>query len=174
VKDAKIKQANRVNDLRARKSSGKIKSPLEEQDICTILIPKPIKSSLKNLPVMVTAAVPKRDGIRYKVCSKHGHLTGTFSRSEVAYRKNYTKEILRIDPTIEDFQTGLSLQQACREFNNLTGCNCVTDCSLAARCSCKVAGICTAQHYATKVEVKINFVPYLQIYAVLKKSRRIM
>jgi hypothetical protein len=58
--------------------------------------------------------------------------------------KKYTKEILRIDPTIEDFQTGLSLQQACREFNNLTGCNCVTDCSLAARCPCKVAGVyCT-------------------------------
>jgi len=144
VKEAKVKQANRVNELRARKSSGKIKSPLEEEDICTISIPKTIKSSVKNLPVMVTAAVPKRDGIRYKVCSKHGHLTGTFSRSEVAYRKNYSKEILKIDPSIEDFKSKLSLQQACQEFGNLTGCNCVTDCSVAARCSCKVAGIyCT-------------------------------
>ncbi len=42
MKDAKIKHANRVNDLRARKSSGKIKSPLEEEDICTISIPKTI------------------------------------------------------------------------------------------------------------------------------------
>ncbi len=107
-------------------------------------IPKTIKSSLKNLPVMVAAAVMKRDGTCYKMCSKHGRLSGTFSRAEVAYRKNYSKEILRIDPTIEDFQTELSLQQACREFNNLTGCNCVTDCSLAARCSCKGTGMyCT-------------------------------
>lgn len=73
-------QANRANDLYARKSSEKIKSPLDEEDICNILIPRTIKSSVKNLPVMVTAAVPKRDGIHYKVCSKHGHIISTFSR----------------------------------------------------------------------------------------------
>ena len=52
-----------------------------------------------------------------------------------------SKEILKIDPSIEDFKSKLSLQQACQEFGNLTGCNCVTDCSVAARCSCKVARI---------------------------------
>ena len=144
VKEAKIKQANYVNDLRARKGSGKIKTPLEKDDICTISIPKTIKSTVKNLPVMVTDLVYKRDGVRYKVCSKHGHLTGTYSRLEVAYRKNYTKEIVKIDPSMEDFKNKLSLQQACHEFGNVTGCNCVTDCSMASRCSCKVAGIpCT-------------------------------
>ncbi len=108
TKEANIRQANRMNELRARKSSGKIKSPLEEEDICTNEIPKRIKLSVKNLPVMITAAAPKRDGIRSKVCSKHGHLTGTFSRSEVAYRKKYSKEILRIDPSIDDFKSKLS------------------------------------------------------------------
>jgi len=133
-----------VNDLHARKGSGKIKTPLEKDDICTISIPKTIKSTVKNLPVMVTDLVYKRDGVRYKVCSKHGHLTGTYSRLEVAYRKNYTKEIVKIDPSMEDFKNKLSLQQACHEFGNVTGCNCVTDCSMASRCSCKVAGIpCT-------------------------------
>ncbi len=61
MKEAKVKQAHRVNELCARKSSGKIKPPLEEEDICTIIsIPKMIKSPVKNLPVMITAAVPKR------------------------------------------------------------------------------------------------------------------
>ena len=117
---------------------------MEEEDICAISKPKIMKSLVKNLPVMITAAVPKRDVIRYKVCSKHGHLTGTFSRSEVAYRKNYSKEILKIDSSMQEFKSKLSLQQACQEFSNVTGCNCVTDCSLASRCSCKVAGLaCT-------------------------------
>jgi hypothetical protein len=59
---------------------------MEEEDICAISKPQIMKSLVKNLPVMITAAVLKRDDIGYKVCSKHGHLTGTFSRSEVAYR----------------------------------------------------------------------------------------
>ena len=144
VKEAKIKQANRVNDLRDRKSKGKVKTPLEAEDICTISIPKTIKSAVKNLPVMVTEVAYKRQGVRYKVCSRHGHLAGTFSRSEVAHRKNYTKDILKIDSSVEDFKKKLTLQQACQEFSNITGCNCVTDCSTASRCSCKVAGLaCT-------------------------------
>jgi hypothetical protein len=142
--EAKIKQANRVNDLHARKGSGMIKSPLKKDDICTISISTTIKSAVKNLPVMITDLVYKRDGVCYKMSSKHGHLTGTFSRSEVAYRKNYSKEIIKNDPSSEDFKNKLSLQQACQEFSNVTGCNCVTDCSMASRCSCKVAGIpCT-------------------------------
>ncbi len=73
-----------------KKGSGMLKKlPLEKDDICTISILKTIKSAVKNLPVMVTGLVYKRDGVRYKVCCKHGHLTGTYSRSEVAYRKNY-------------------------------------------------------------------------------------
>jgi hypothetical protein len=144
VKKAKVNQANRVNDLCAQKASGMIKTPLELDDICTISIPKTIKSAVKNLPVMITESVYKRDGVRYKVCSKHGHLTGTFSRFEVAYRRKYNKDIVKIDPSSEGFKEKLSLQQACQEFSNITGCNCVTDCSLASRCSCKVAGIpCT-------------------------------
>jgi len=144
VKEAKVKQANRVNDLRARKGQGKVKSPLESEDICTISIPKTIKSTVRNLPVLVTDVVHKREGIRYKVCSRHGNLTGTFSRSELAYRKNYTKEILQIDSSVEEIKKKLTLQQACLEFNNISGCNCVTDCATASRCSCKVAGLaCT-------------------------------
>jgi hypothetical protein len=88
VKEAKINQANFVNDLRAQKASGMIKSPLELDDICTISIPKTIKSAVKNLPVMTTELVHKREGVCYKVCSKHGHITGTFSRFEVACRRN--------------------------------------------------------------------------------------
>jgi hypothetical protein len=86
AKEAKIKQENRKNDLRAQKGKGKEKSPLESEDICTISIPKTIKSAVKNLPIMVTDVVHKREGVRYKVCSRHGHLAGTFSRSELAYR----------------------------------------------------------------------------------------
>jgi hypothetical protein len=40
TKDAKIKQANRVNDLRARKSSGKRKSPLEKKTFAPFQYPK--------------------------------------------------------------------------------------------------------------------------------------
>ncbi len=46
MKEAKIKWANRVNELCAQKPSGKIKSPLEEEEINTISIPKTIKSSV--------------------------------------------------------------------------------------------------------------------------------
>ncbi len=172
VKEAKIKQANRVNALHARKGSGMIKSPLEMDDICTISILKTIKSAIKNLPVMFTELVYKRDGVRYKVYSKHGHLSGTLSRSEVAYRKNYNKEIVKIDPTSEDLENKLSLQQACQEFSNsIIRCNCVTGCSMASRCSCKVAGV-PVQLYATKVEGKINFAPYLQTSATLMERRK--
>jgi hypothetical protein len=144
VKEAKVKQANRVNAWRARKANGTIKSPLELGDICTINVPRTIKSSVKNLPVMVTELVHKRDGVRYKVCTKHGHVAGTFSRSEVAYRRHYNKDIVKIDPTIENFKKKLTLQQACQEFSNITGCNCITDCALAPRCSCRLAGVpCT-------------------------------
>jgi hypothetical protein len=144
VKEAKVKQANRVNDLRAGKGQRKVKSPLESEDICTISIPKTIKSTVRNLPVLVTDVVHKREGICYKVCNRHGNLTGTFSRSELAYRKKYTKEILQIDSSVEEFKKKLTLQQACLEFNNISGCNCVTDCAMASRCSCKVAGLaCT-------------------------------
>jgi hypothetical protein len=52
-----------VNDLRARKGKGKVKSPLESEDIWTISIPKTIKSVVKNLPVMVTDVVHKREGL---------------------------------------------------------------------------------------------------------------
>jgi hypothetical protein len=144
VKEAKIKQANRVNAWRARKANGMIKSPLDLGDICTINIPKTIKSAIKNLPVMVTELVYKRDGVRYKVCTKHGHVTGTFSRSEIAYRKHYNKDNVKIDPTVESFKNKLSLQQACHKFSNVIGCNCVTDCALAPQCSCILAGVpCT-------------------------------
>jgi hypothetical protein len=121
-----------------------IKSPLDLGDIGTINIPKTIKSSVKNLPVMVTEQVHKRDGVRYNVCTKHGHVTGTFSRSEIAYRKHYNKDIVKIDPTVKSFKNKLTLQQACHEFSNVIGCNCVTDCASAPRCSCRLAGVpCT-------------------------------
>ena len=102
VKEAKIKQANRVNDLHARKGSGMIKLPLEKDDICTISIPKAIKSAVKKLQVMVTDLVYNRDGVCYKVCSKHGHLTGTLVDQKL-------KELLRIDPSIDNFKSKLSL-----------------------------------------------------------------
>ncbi len=140
-------------------------------DICKISIPKTIKSAVKNLPVMITELVYKREGVRYKVCSKHGHITGTFSRFKVAYRRNYNKDITKIDLSSEGFKEKLSLQQACQEFSNITGCNCVTDCSLASRCSCKVAGIpCTT--ICHKGRGKINFARYSRTYAALMKMRR--
>jgi hypothetical protein len=108
VKEAKINQANWVNDLRAQKGKGKVKSPLESENICIISIPKSKKSAVKNLPVMVTDVVHKRKGVRYKVCSRHGHLAGTFSRSELAYRNYYTKEILKIDSSMADYKQKLT------------------------------------------------------------------
>ncbi len=127
---------------------------------------------MKNLPVMVTDVVHKREGVCYTVCSRHGHLAGTFSRSELAYRKKYTKEILKIDFSMQEFKKELSVQQACHEFSNVSGCNCVTGYSMASRCSCKVAGlVCTT--LCQKVEIILNFAPYLQTYAALRKRRRI-
>jgi hypothetical protein len=82
---------------------------LEEYDICAITIPKILKSWVNNLPVMVNAMMKKRDGTCYKVCSKHhGHLTGTYSRSELAYWKKYTIEIVKIDQSNDRFEKKLS------------------------------------------------------------------
>ncbi len=58
---------------------------------------KLLNHHLKNLLVMVTDMVQKRDGIHYKVYSKNRHLSGTYSRSDLEYQENYTKEIVKSD-----------------------------------------------------------------------------
>jgi hypothetical protein len=66
-------------------------------------LPRSNRKSTNNSPG--SDLVYKRDCVCCKVCSKHVHLTGAFSRSEVVYRKNYSKEIVKIDPPVKTSKT---------------------------------------------------------------------
>ncbi len=63
---------------------------------------------MKNLPVMVTGMMQKRDDVHDKAYSEHGHLRGTYSRSDLAYQENYTKEIVKSDQLSNGFKKKLS------------------------------------------------------------------
>jgi hypothetical protein len=79
----------------------------------------------------------------------HGHVSGTFSRSEIAYRRHYNKDIVKIDPTAKTFKKKCHYNK--HAMNSATS---------------------SVQLYATKVEGKINFALYLQTYAALTEKRK--
>ncbi len=105
------------------------KKVLEINDICTLTVHKSIKSVFHHLPVMITTVIPQGSTYRYKICTKHGHLHGTFLRKELDHRKNYTATTLQIDTSVEGFREELTVQEACYEMKNCTGCSCMGDCA---------------------------------------------
>jgi len=146
VKEAKLKQAKKVNELR-RKKAGKLKRKenLEIGDICTVSTQGLKKIYFPYLPVMITAVSNKGDCRVYSVASKHGYIRGTFMRDNLQHHKNYTAEILNFSTELDGFKKNLSLQNACDEVALGTSCNCSGDCSKIAHCSCKAAGtFCTS------------------------------
>ncbi len=42
----------------------------------------------------------KRNGAKYLVASKHGHIKGTFSRGQLHYREQYTPQLLQINTEV--------------------------------------------------------------------------
>jgi hypothetical protein len=147
VKEAKEKQAEKVNALR-RKKVGALqrKEILDVGDICTVSTQFLKKTYFPYLPVMITAVNTKPGDVNvYNVASKHGYIRGTFMRDDLIHHKNYTAQILNYSTEVEGFKKNLSLQKACDELALGTSCNCSGDCSKNARCSCKAAGtFCTS------------------------------
>ncbi len=152
-----------IYDLERKVVNCKLESILEENDICIITIPKRTKSWVKNLPVMDTAVLKKRDGICSNACSKHHeHLTGTYisNRSELAYWKKYTKEI---DPS-NDYH-----------YNKHKVNSIICWMQLYKKIALLLQDVhagwqeFSVQHYTIKAEVKIKSIPYLQIYVIQRK-----
>jgi hypothetical protein len=90
VKAVKERQAKSVNEGRARKVDEKHQAKLKEGEICTLKIDARIKSSIKQLPVIITSVKVARSGNRYSICIKHGHLKETYDRNDLVPRKGHT------------------------------------------------------------------------------------
>ncbi len=143
IKEAQIKQAEKVNIGRAKFSKDR-KDPLEVGDICTVSTSYVKKAPIKYLPVMVTWISEKNKTIKYCVACQEGHLQGNYGRNELMHHRKYTNEILPIDPNTPNFKNNLTIQDACKSFFNVTSCNGKGDCSYMSQCSCKLAGVfCT-------------------------------
>ncbi len=146
VKNAKVKQVEKVNRLRRMKAAKySRKDPIAVGDICTVSTQGLKKVSFPHLPVLITGTSMKGDVTKYTVASKFGYLRGTFVRRDLSHRKNYTVPILNLDPEVDGLKENLSLQDACNELAlGVTG-NCSGDCSSISCCSCKAAGtFCTS------------------------------
>jgi len=93
VKAVKERQAKSVNEGKARKVDGKHPAVLKEGEICMLKMDARIKSSFKLLPVMVTSVKVARGGNRYSICTKNGHLKGTYNRNDLVPKKGHTAEM---------------------------------------------------------------------------------
>ncbi len=77
VKDAKVKQAEKVNRLKRTKAMKySRKDPLKVGDICTISTQGSRKIYFSHLPVLVTGISVKGDVKKSTVASKNGYLRG--------------------------------------------------------------------------------------------------
>jgi hypothetical protein len=99
-------------------------------DVCTLRLENAIKSTFRQLPVLVTEVMNKgkSKSTKYKLATKHGFLKGTFSNDQLDYRKNYTSDIPQIKPLELDTEKELSVQQAATAFGGHACCNCQGDC----------------------------------------------
>jgi hypothetical protein len=84
IKEAQIKQAEKVNIGRAKLSKDR-KDPLEAGDICTISTANVKKAPFKFLPVMVTLICQKHEAMKYCVSCKEGHLDGSYGRNDLMH-----------------------------------------------------------------------------------------
>ncbi len=74
VKEAKLKQAEKVNALRKKVGKLQQKEILELGDICTVSTQGLKKTYFPYLPVMIKAVNNKGDVKVYNVASKHGYI----------------------------------------------------------------------------------------------------
>jgi hypothetical protein len=130
--NAKVKQAERVNNAIMKKIEGVKKDPLKVNDICTLLLPPNIKSMTRHVPVMITEVLSlKGNKLKHKICRKDGHIQGTYSRQQLYHRASFNVVLLEINTEDKGFKQSLKLQAVAREFNNMTGCECKTNCATA-------------------------------------------
>jgi hypothetical protein len=150
VKEAKMKQADKVNKLRMKNGlKHERKDPLDVGDICTVSTQGLKKVYFPHLPVIITAVSYKGETKRYSVATKQGHIRGTYGRKDLQYRKNYNGHILGFNVEAEGFKRNLSLQETYNEVALNTHCNCKGDCSNYARCSWGAAGtFCTSLRHS--------------------------
>jgi hypothetical protein len=55
------------------------------------------------------------------------------------HRASFNAVLLEINTEDKGSKQNLKLQDVAREFNNMTGCECKTNCATASRCSCRAA-----------------------------------
>ena len=80
---------------------------------------------------------------RYRVCTSDGYINKLQQRNTLEYQGQLTAEIMGIDETKENFLSGLSVTDACKQYNVLGGssmCRCLTDCSKSKTCGCRKLG----------------------------------
>jgi hypothetical protein len=135
VKRAKERQADSVNKQRQKKTEGARKEVLEVDDVCTLILEGNIKAPFPYLPCMITNVSKNR----YSICTRDGHIKGTFNRNQLDFRSTYIGSILGIDTSVEGFRTNMSVQEACNVYGQEVSCSCKGDCNILSCCSCKAA-----------------------------------
>jgi hypothetical protein len=62
---------------------------------------------------------------KYKICTMHRHLAGTFHRSWQVHHADFVSTIMNIDTTQDGFMKDLTIGDEIRHFNNCTGYSCI-------------------------------------------------
>jgi hypothetical protein len=83
-----------------------------------------IKSSFKQMPVMITGIRLTWNGNRYRICTKYKYLKGTYDRNDLVPRKGHTAEMQDINDQCSEFWKQMSIQDACNAYANMEHCNC--------------------------------------------------
>jgi hypothetical protein len=135
-------QGEKINKKRAKLN----KPVLEVGDIGVIKVEGNTRAATDHawLPIMVTSTrLISPNNIMYKLCTQHGHLRGEFVRGDIYPHEHITPEMLKINPTIPNFNQDLTVPKASALYNMLGGatfCRCKTNCLISKRCSCIALG----------------------------------
>ena len=109
---------------------------------------------VKDLPVVIIGVHYYRQSgnIRYKVASKDGFISGTFSRGELRPQEHVTAKLMGINVSQLEGgpKTALTPLQAHSMYLPIGGkntkCRCKMDCSKSPSCSCRKAGKFCTKH----------------------------
>jgi hypothetical protein len=109
---------------------------------------------VKELPVVITGLhyYSQSGNIRYKVASKDGFISGTFSRGELRPQEHVTAKLMGINVSELEGgpKTALTPLQAHSMYLPIGGkntkCRCKMDCSKSPSCSCRKAGKFYTKH----------------------------
>jgi hypothetical protein len=110
IKRAKEWQTVSVNKQTENKTEGVRKEALEVNEVCTLILEGKAKAPFPYLACMITNVMKNR----YSLCTRDGHLRGTFNRNQLDYRPTYNGSILGIDTYMEGFRKNMSVQEACK------------------------------------------------------------